>query len=300
MDEQTAFVLALQILALFSIAGALLLYLICKIQKTESVTLENIPGASKPILVTCADNAIGLQISIHLANRGFRVFSGLKEGAGTGSSEDSVAARVIRSWQKNRESQNGLVRGSIVALPLDVNREDLIQEAADIIRAHLQAGEDGLWAVINTTGLIYRGRLDQQDISHWEAMFKTNLVGVLRTSRAFQGLPRNTSGRIVTIGREECSDGGFVSYAATRYAVLGATDALRKELAPTGIKVISLEPKGFHTEDLYVIPKPRKNSEQTEISVDINGCLEYYPKALPSYSLQILDVCLTTRNPKPS
>lgn len=62
MDEQTAFVLALQILALFSIAGALLLYLLCKIPKTDSVILDNIPGASKPVLVTCADNAIGLQV----------------------------------------------------------------------------------------------------------------------------------------------------------------------------------------------------------------------------------------------
>lgn len=216
-----------------------------------------------------------MQISIHLANRGFRVFSGLKEGAGSGSPEDSVAAKVLRSWQKNRESQSGIAHGSIVALPLDVNREDLLHEAADIIRAHLPAGEDGeifyplisqffkvlvsgLWAVINTTGLIYRGRLDQQDITHWEAMFKTNVVGVLRTARAFQGLLRNTSGRIVTIGPEDCSEGGLVAYASTRYAVLGASDALRKELAPTGIKVVTLEPKGFRTEDLYVIPKPRK------------------------------------------
>lgn len=64
MDHQTALILALQLVALFSIAGALLLYLLCKIRASNdgSETNENIPGASKPILVTSCDNAIGLQV----------------------------------------------------------------------------------------------------------------------------------------------------------------------------------------------------------------------------------------------
>lgn len=63
MDEQTALVLALQLVALFSIAGALLLYLLCKIRAGEGSELsENAPGAGKPVLVTSCDNAIGLQV----------------------------------------------------------------------------------------------------------------------------------------------------------------------------------------------------------------------------------------------
>ena len=64
MDVQTALVLAIQLVALFSIAGALLLYLICKIRAGAGSELnENLPGAGKPVLVTCCDNAIGLQVS---------------------------------------------------------------------------------------------------------------------------------------------------------------------------------------------------------------------------------------------
>jgi hypothetical protein len=37
----------------------------------------------------------------------------------------------------------GQCQGALVALPLDVTREDLLHEAVDIIRAHLPAGEDG-------------------------------------------------------------------------------------------------------------------------------------------------------------
>lgn len=78
-----------------------------------------------------------------MANRGFRVFAGLKDGAAEGNSKDSVSAKVIRAWQKHRESNPALKQGALVALPLDVTREDLLHEAVDIIRAHLPAGEDG-------------------------------------------------------------------------------------------------------------------------------------------------------------
>lgn len=63
MDEQTALVLALQFVALFSIAGALLLYLLCKIRNTSSPELESVPGGGKPILITSCDNALGLQVT---------------------------------------------------------------------------------------------------------------------------------------------------------------------------------------------------------------------------------------------
>lgn len=81
------------------------------------------------------------QISIHLANRGFRVFAGLKDLASSDFSDDSTSAKVIRAWQKYRESIQG--PGILIPLPLDVSREDLLHEAVDIIRAHLPAGEDG-------------------------------------------------------------------------------------------------------------------------------------------------------------
>lgn len=297
MDEQTAVVLALQLVALFSIAGAILLYLICKIRgNQESVLSESCPGAGKPILITCCDNAIGLQLALHLGNRGFRVFAGLKNGASSGSNEDSVPAKIIRGWQKHRESIQG--PGTIVALPLDVTREDLLYESVDIIRAHLPAGEDGIWAVICTNGLTYRGPLAQQDISHWDAILKTNIVGVLRTVRTFQNLLKNSSGRVITIGTTNNMGGGLVAYAASRFAVEGASHALRQELSPFGIKVVTVNPVGILPELLFCQPKIAKKPEVEEVSVEINDCPEYQPVVLSARALEIMDVALTTRSPK--
>lgn len=113
--------------------------------------------------------------------------------------------------------------------------------------------------MINTSGLSYRGRLEQQDIVHWDAMLKTNVVGVLRTSRTFQALLRNTNGRIINFGiPDNRSEAGLVAYTATRYAVEGASNALRQEFAPLGIHVITLRPTGVTPELLFTSPKLNK------------------------------------------
>lgn len=101
----------------------------------------------------------------------------------------------------------------------------------------------------------YRGRLDQQDIGHWDAMLKTNVVGLLRTARTFQSLLRNTKGRLVTLGACDSVDAGSVACTATRYAVEGASDVLRKELAPLGIRVVTLHPKGVGADYMFCTPK---------------------------------------------
>lgn len=109
--------------------------------------------------------------------------------------------------------------------------------------------------MVNTNGLSYKGRLDQQDISHWDAILKTNVVGVLRTARTFQNLLKNTSGRILTLGASNCEDSGLVAYTAARYGVEGASHALRKEFAPLGVKIVTLNPGPSQAETMFVSPK---------------------------------------------
>lgn len=75
MEVHTALVLTVQLVALFSIAGALLLYLLCKVKGSRNVTLDPRCGS---ILITSADTALGLQLSTYLASKGCRVFAGMK------------------------------------------------------------------------------------------------------------------------------------------------------------------------------------------------------------------------------
>lgn len=187
MEVQTALVLTVQLIALFSIAGALLLYLLCKVKGSRNVTLDPRCGS---ILISSADTALGLQLSTYLASKGCRVFAGLKDPV------DSLPAKLLKGWMKARENALDLetdhVIGSIVPLKLDVNKEDVLREATEKMGAHLNASERGILAVINTAGSLYRGRMDSQETIEWEQMFKQNVLGCLKIARAFIGLLRPT------------------------------------------------------------------------------------------------------------
>jgi 3-hydroxybutyrate dehydrogenase len=147
MDDQTALALALQLIALCCIGAALLLYLLCRIRSRyracsgadDPEVTSNI-GMGRAVLITSCDTAFGLQCALHLSNLGFRVFAGLKDANESGS----LAGRILRAKFKEREttaSESGV--GTLITLPLDVTREDLLHEALVLIRRHLPAGEDG-------------------------------------------------------------------------------------------------------------------------------------------------------------
>lgn len=100
-----------------------------------------------------------------------------------------------------------------------------------------------------------RGRIESQDSMHWEAMFKTNVLGSLRTARAFIGLLRPTRGRLIYFGA--CNPGdGLVAFTASRVAVEGCVDALRSELQTYGINVIALDSRGVIAESMFKAPIP--------------------------------------------
>lgn len=141
MEPGTIFVLTIQLIALFSIAGALLLYLLCKVRGARQMPIGPQGGS---ILITSADTALGLQLCTHLANRGCRVFAGMKDPI------DSLPAKLLRGWMKMRENSSVRVYGSIVPLRLDVTREDILREATEAMGAHLNASERGKLILIKS------------------------------------------------------------------------------------------------------------------------------------------------------
>ncbi|XP_026476780.1 D-beta-hydroxybutyrate dehydrogenase, mitochondrial-like [Ctenocephalides felis] len=274
MDGQTGLVLALQLIALCSIAGALLLYLLCKVRggsingTTQAPPVVMATGGGAAVLVTSADTALGLQISTHLASRGYKVFAGLKDPV------DSVAAKLLRNWLKAREMEmensvnpNPSTTGTIIPLHIDVTREDVLRESSDCVAGHLPAGERGIRGVINTAGVVHKGRVEHQDTVLWENMLRTNVLGCVRAARVFTQLLRPTRGRFLTIGGtptishpqplpSDLQQGeGLVVYSACLRAIEGLTNSLRSELGPCGVDVIQLRPDYIKAEKLYGLPQ---------------------------------------------
>lgn len=55
----------------------------------------------------------------------------------------------------------------------------------------------GIWAVINTADVCLKGRIEIQESSQWETLFKTNVFGTLRTARTFYPLLVSQRGKVL-------------------------------------------------------------------------------------------------------
>ncbi|KAM0726976.1 D-beta-hydroxybutyrate dehydrogenase, mitochondrial [Formica fusca] len=265
MDVETGAILALQILALCSIVAALLAYLM---QQSRNATDEYESRNKRHVLVTSCDTCVGLQIALALYETGYKVFAGLLDPTG-----DSPSVKILKAIESERQKESepggasdnnpqqpeARARGQIVPLELDPTREDSLRACLDAVRAKLPAGEDGLWAVVHTGGLVLPGVIEKQTSSMWESMLRHNLVAPLRTARVFIPLLRIKRGRIVLLGDSETSYGsktgsGLVAFSASRRAVEGAAEALKSELHSSGVDVVLLKPPLVNPVILYAPP----------------------------------------------
>lgn len=266
MDVETGTILALQILALCSIVAALLAYLM---RQSRNAADEYESRNKRHVLVTSCDTCVGLQIAIALYEAGYKVFAGLLDP--TGGSPSVKILKAIESERQKEGEPGGAgdsnpqqpeaanTPGQIVPLELDSTREDSLRACLDAVRAKLPAGEDGLWAVVHTGGLVLPGVIEKQTSSMWESMLRHNLVAPLRTARVFIPLLRIKRGRIVLLGDSETSYGsktgsGLVAFSASRRAVEGAAEALKSELHSSGVDVVLLKPPLVNPVTLYAPP----------------------------------------------
>jgi len=84
----------------------------------------------------------------------------------------------------------------------------------------------------------------------WEAMFESNVLGILRVTRALLPLMKDTQGSIINIGSvagRVAYEGG-AAYCGAKAAELQITRALRLELSGTGLRVSTVDPGMAETE----------------------------------------------------
>jgi NAD(P)-dependent dehydrogenase (short-subunit alcohol dehydrogenase family) len=97
------------------------------------------------------------------------------------------------------------------------------------------------------------GAVEEASAAEIEALYRTNVFGLLTVSRAVLPYMRKArSGRILNISSIGGYRGaaGFGVYSSTKFAVEGLSEALHAELAPLGIHVTVIEPGYFRTDFL--------------------------------------------------
>jgi len=145
-----------------------------------------------------------------------------------------ATARRIESLEKLRKEGLDIER-------LDINNHDEIERVV----AAIMKNQGRIDLLINNAGYALIGPTIELTASQLQSQLETNVLSPLALIRVVApGMKNNGKGKIVNIG----SISGVVStpfsgaYCSSKAALHSLSDALRMELSPFGIKVITVQP----------------------------------------------------------
>lgn len=189
----------------------------------------------KTAVVTGASRGIGAACAVALAKSGYNVILGYK-----------VNKERAESLQEVLISGYGI---AAIAVQADVSVSSEAQALIDT--AYRNFGRVDV--LVNNAGIAgYKLFTDITD-EDWDEMIGTNLTGVFNCSRAaVKYMVNQKSGSIVNISSMWGQVGASceVHYSAAKAGVIGLTQALAKELAPSGIRVNCVCPGVIKTDML--------------------------------------------------
>ena len=188
----------------------------------------------KSVVVTGVSTGIGWGVTKVLTQRGFRVFGSVRKAAD--------AERLRQEFGER-----------YVPLIFDVTDEAAVAAAAAQVREAL-AGEP-LAGLVNNAGVAVAGPLLLLPLAEFRQQIEINLTGVVIVTQAFAPLleagegGQGRPGRIVNISSVGGRNGmPFVApYNASKFAIEGLSEALRRELLLLGIDVIVVAPGAVAT-----------------------------------------------------
>ncbi len=155
--------------------------------------------------------------------------------------------RAVVTARDTEDIQDLKAKGDALILKLDVTDQGQVNSAVHAAEEHFGR----INVLVNNAGIGYFAAVEESEEEQVRKMFEVNVFGMGRMIKAaLPGMRRHPRGHIVNVS----SIGGLVGfpalgyYNATKFAVEGLSEALRKEVEPLGITVTVVEPSGFRTD----------------------------------------------------
>lgn len=218
----------------------------------------------KVAYITGGSKGIGYGVAKILLGHGMRV-------AISGRHEASI-----------REAAESLDRERVIPLVSDVTR---LEDEEEAVKAILYRWGQ-LDAVIANAGVGHFAPVDQLSAAAWNSMIDTNLTGVFHTLKASLPALKESKGYYITVaslaGTNFFASGA--GYNATKFGVVGFTQAAMLDLRPYDIKVSTIMPGSVatHFNDHEPTEKDAWKIQPEDIGELVLDLLKMHPRTLPS------------------
>jgi NAD(P)-dependent dehydrogenase (short-subunit alcohol dehydrogenase family) len=186
------------------------------------------------VVITGASTGIGHATAKLLLDRGFRVFGSVRK-------------------QADADRLNSEFGANFIPLLFDVTDEAAVLSAAREVRAAL--GGETLAGLVNNAGIAVTGPVLELAADEFRRQINVNVIGPVIAIQAFGPLLgsdpslRGPKGRIVMISSVAGKSGNplMSAYSASKHAIEGLSEALRREMMLFGIDVIIVAPGAVKT-----------------------------------------------------
>lgn len=182
-----------------------------------------------------------------MSEKGAVLISGTSSGIGHASALllDKSGYRVFAGVRKEEDAKRLKTEGSRRLCPviLDITNQEQIEVILNLVMEKL-GPEEGLSGLVNNAGICETGPVEFIGLERLRRQLEVNFIGHVALIQTFLPLIRKGRGRIINV---TSANGLFAlplmgAYAASKFAMEGLSDSLRRELKGWRIPVCIIEP----------------------------------------------------------
>lgn len=205
---------------------------------------------------------------------------------------DETAFSIFACYHSNLCADSFTPDSRVVRLVADITNDQSVDLLLNSVDSILKSEDGVLFGLVNNAGgLLSSGPIEWASVELHRKQMDLNFLGAVRISKAFLPHIRQSRGRMVNVssilGLVASPFGGV--YAASKYALEGWSDALRREMLPFGVHVCLIEPGMFKSTRFYqkyTVPVSDGWSSFSEEGRDAYG--PHYPKYVESRLVGLL------------
>lgn len=194
----------------------------------------------------------------------------------------AVTSRSKKAADEAASKLNASGTGEAIGIEADVRDANSQQKAVDLVMKKWGT----LDVLIANAGIGHFGHIESLTTEQWQETIDTNLTGVFLSIKASLAALKKSKGYIITIASLAGTNffAGGSAYNASKFGLVGFTQALMLDVRNDGIKVTTIMPGSVATYFNQGEPKPEDawKIQPEDIGQMVADLLKMHPRTLPS------------------